>query len=88
MWMGMTDVTAAAIYLNRFLGLAPVSSIGMYDVHATGDKKLLPEHKLTPASKRQLYEFFAPFNQLLEDFLREKLGFSGGLGYNYRPEQP
>lgn len=50
-------------------------SITEADSHLTGDKDILPEHKLSEESRRLLIEYFEPFNLLLDEFLGESVGF-------------
>ncbi len=52
-----------------------MTSITEADSHLTGDKDILPEHKLSQESKRLLENYFEPFNVLLEEFLGESVGF-------------
>lgn len=54
-----------------------MTAITEADSHQTGDKDILPEHKLSQESKRLLEEYFKPFNLLLEEFLGESVGFWG-----------
>ena len=46
------------------------------DSHETGDKYVLPEHKLSDESRALLENYFKPFNRLLEDFLGGSIGYS------------
>ena len=62
-------------YCYRFLELPEMISITEADSHLTGDKDILPEHKLSEESRRLLTEYFEPFNLLLDEFLGESVGF-------------
>ena len=46
------------------------------DSHHTGDKEVPDEHKLNDTSKVLLYDFFKPFNELLENFVGDHIGYN------------
>lgn len=53
-----------------------MTSIADADSHETGDKFVLPEHKLSDTSRALLEHYFEPFNRLLEDYLGGSVGYS------------
>ena len=53
-----------------------MASIADADSHETGDKYVLPEHKLSDETRVLLEHYFEPFNHLLEDFLDGKTGYN------------